>query len=64
MKRQSRQWTSVITKAQKISFAKVQDLNHADHIFDKQVVIHKEFVAEGQTVNSAFYVEVIGRLSE
>jgi hypothetical protein len=30
--------------------------------FDKQDVIHKEFVPEGQTANSAFYVEVIGRL--
>jgi hypothetical protein len=28
---------------------------------DKQVVIHKEFVPEGQIVNSVFYVEVIGR---
>jgi hypothetical protein len=25
-------------------------------------VIHKEFVPEGQTVNSAFYIEFIGRL--
>jgi hypothetical protein len=25
----------VITKAQNLSFAKAQDLNHADHIFDK-----------------------------
>jgi hypothetical protein len=30
--------------------------------FDKQGVIHKECVPEGQTVNSAFYIEVIGRL--
>jgi hypothetical protein len=30
--------------------------------FDKQGVIHNEFVLEGQKVNSAFYVEVIGRL--
>jgi hypothetical protein len=30
--------------------------------FDKQGVIHKEFVPEGQTVNSVFYLEVIGRL--
>jgi hypothetical protein len=30
--------------------------------FDKQGVIHKELVPEGQTVNSAFYVEVLGRL--
>jgi hypothetical protein len=32
--------------------------------FDKEVASHKEFVPEGQTVNSAFYVEVIGRLSK
>jgi histone-lysine N-methyltransferase SETMAR len=32
------------------------------HFFDKQGVIHKEFVSERQAVNSAFYVEVIGRL--
>jgi hypothetical protein len=30
--------------------------------FDKQGVIHKEFVPEGQTINSVFYAEVIGRL--
>jgi hypothetical protein len=30
--------------------------------FGKQGVIHKEFVPEGQTVNSLFYVDVIGRL--
>jgi hypothetical protein len=52
----------VITKAQENSLAKVQDQNHVDHIFGKQGVIDKEFVPEGQTVNSAFYVEDIGRL--
>jgi hypothetical protein len=30
--------------------------------FDKQGGIHKEICVEGQTVNSALYVEVIGRL--
>jgi hypothetical protein len=30
--------------------------------FDKQGVIHKQFVPEGQAVNSDFYVEVIRRL--
>jgi hypothetical protein len=29
---------------------------------DKQGVIHKKIVPEGQTVNSAYYFEVIGRL--
>jgi hypothetical protein len=46
----------------KVSFKNIQDQNHADYIFDKQGVIHKEFVPEGQTVSSAFWVEVIGRL--
>jgi hypothetical protein len=49
--------------SQKVSFAKVQDQNHDDHIFfKKQPVIHKEFAPERQRVNSAFYFEVIGRL--
>jgi hypothetical protein len=30
--------------------------------FDKQDVIHKELLPEGQTVNTALYTEVIGRL--
>jgi hypothetical protein len=30
--------------------------------FDKQGVVHKEFVPKGHTVCSAFYIEVIGRL--
>jgi hypothetical protein len=29
--------------------------------FDKQGVIHKEFVPEGQRANSVLYVEIIGR---
>jgi hypothetical protein len=40
----------VIINAQKVLFAKIQDQNHADHIFfNKQVVIHKEFVHEWQS---------------
>jgi hypothetical protein len=31
-------------------------------VFDKQRVIHKEYALEGQRVNSAFCVEVVGRL--
>jgi hypothetical protein len=52
---------SVITKVQNISFAEVQDQTMLIKFFDKQSVIHKEFVPEGQVVNSAFYVELIGR---
>jgi hypothetical protein len=32
------------------------------HFFGKQLVIHKEFVPEGQTASNAFYAEFIGRL--
>ena len=32
--------------------------------FDQKGIIHKEFVPPGQTVNAAFYVEVLKRLQE
>jgi hypothetical protein len=55
------QWTSKSSsRPQNVSSAKVQDKNDADHIFDKQGVIRIKFVPEGQIVDSAIYVEVIG----
>jgi hypothetical protein len=35
----------IITTVQKLSFGKVEDQNHADHIFEKQVVVHKKICA-------------------
>ena len=32
--------------------------------FDQKGIVHKEFVPPGQTVNAAFYVEVLRRLQE
>ena len=32
--------------------------------FDHKAIVHKEFVPLGQTVNAAFYVEVLKRLRE
>jgi len=32
--------------------------------FDLKGIVHKEFVSPGQTVNAAFYVEVLKRLQE
>jgi hypothetical protein len=32
--------------------------------FDIKEIVHKEFVLEGQTVNSAYYCEVLRRLRE
>jgi hypothetical protein len=45
-----------VIEAQKVSFAKSKIKTMLMTFFDKQVVIHKEFVPEGQTVNNAFYV--------
>ena len=32
--------------------------------YDQKGIVHKEFVPPGQTVNAAFYVEVLKRLRE
>jgi histone-lysine N-methyltransferase SETMAR len=62
-KRQSMQWTfKVIIKAQKFRLQKSTIKIMLITFFHKHGVIHKEFVPEGQKVNSSFYVEVIGRL--
>jgi histone-lysine N-methyltransferase SETMAR len=52
----------VITKAQMFRLKKFKIKTMLITLFNTQVVIHKEFVPEGRTVNSAFFVEVIGRL--
>jgi hypothetical protein len=41
---------------------KVLQQDHVDNIFDSQGVVHKEFVAEGKTVNSEFYKGVMDHL--
>jgi histone-lysine N-methyltransferase SETMAR len=65
MKQQSMQWTSKPSlRPKKFRLQKSKIKTMLITFFDKQVVIHKEFVPEGHTVNSAFYVEVIGRLIE
>jgi hypothetical protein len=57
------QWTSKLSpRPRKFRLQTSQIKTIPITFFDKQVVIHKEFVPEEQTVNSVFYVEVIGRL--
>jgi hypothetical protein len=51
----------VIIKAQKFRLQKSKIKTMLITFFDKQGVTHLESVSEGQTANSAFYVEVIGR---
>jgi hypothetical protein len=65
MKRQSMQWTSKLSpkpKKFRLQTSKIKTMLIT--FFDKQGVINKESVPEGQRVNSAFYVKVIGRLLE
>jgi hypothetical protein len=52
----------VITKAQNFRLQKFKIKTMLITFFVKQGVIHKEFVSEGQTVDSDFYVDVIERL--
>jgi hypothetical protein len=58
-KRQSMQWTSKSSSRPKTFRLQKTKIKTMILFFDKQCVIHKEFVPEGQRVNSAFYVEVI-----
>ena len=40
----------------------IQSENNVDCLFDAKGVVHKEFVPQGQTVNAAYYVDVLERL--
>jgi hypothetical protein len=56
-------WTSKLSRRlRKLRLQKSKIKTMLITFFDQQSVIHKEFVPEGQRVNSAFYIEVIGRL--
>jgi hypothetical protein len=62
-KRQSMQWTSKSSgMPKKFHLQKSKIKTTLTTFFDTHGLIHKGFVPEGQIVNSAFYVEVIGRL--
>jgi hypothetical protein len=60
MKRQSIQWTSKSSSKSKNFFCKSPWFNPCwSHIFDRQVVTHKQFVPKGPTGNRALYFEII-----
>jgi len=62
-KRQSMEWRSPSSprhKKSRLQKSKVKTMLIA--FFDSDSIIHKEFVPAGQTVNSAFYEEVLKRL--
>ena len=64
-KRQSAEWRmkrSPCPKQARISRSRVKNMIIA--FFDRRGIMHKEFVPPGQTVNHAFYKDVLERLSK
>ncbi|XP_029163422.1 protein GVQW3-like [Nylanderia fulva] len=62
-KRQSAEWQTPASPRQKkarMSTSRIKAMLIV--FFDKRGVVHHEFVPEGQTVNAAFYVQVLDRL--
>jgi len=57
-----RSGTPSITPSKESSHEQIPDQGDADCLFDKRGVVHYEFVPEGQTVNAAFYVQVLDGL--
>jgi hypothetical protein len=51
---------TIIREVKKVLLAKIEDQND-ELLFDKQCVIHKEFVHKGKTVNTEFYRQVLER---
>ncbi|GFX68542.1 histone-lysine N-methyltransferase SETMAR [Trichonephila clavipes] len=64
-KRQSNEWhTPQSSRQKKARMSKSRMKAMLIVFFDKNGVVHSEFVPEGQTVNGAFYVEVLKRLKQ
>lgn len=63
MKRQSSEWhTSESPRPKKARMSKSKVKTMLIVFFDAKVVVHKEFVPQGQTVNATYYVDVLDRL--
>lgn len=62
-KRQSAEWhTPASPKPKKARMSKSRVKTMLIVFFDAKGVVHKEFVPQGQTVNAAYYVDVLERL--
>jgi hypothetical protein len=53
-----------VTSPKKSSNEQIKNQMNAHSFFDSCGIVHKEFVPPGQTVNQAFYQEVLGRLRQ
>ncbi|XP_054737795.1 histone-lysine N-methyltransferase SETMAR-like [Anastrepha obliqua] len=62
-KRQSAEWkTKGEPKAKKLRFQKSRIKTMLITLYDSKCIVHKEFVAEGQTINGQYYLQVLHRL--
>ena len=50
------------TTSQKCAAIEVKCQDDADFFFDANGIVHSEFIPKGQTVNQAFYLQVLKRL--
>ena len=48
-----------ITTSEKSKNEQVKNKTHAHLLFDSQVIVHTEFVPQGQTVNQFYYREIL-----
>ena len=55
---------SGVTSTEQGKAGEKQHQVNVDFFFDHKGIVHKEIVTPGQTVNAAFYVEVLKRLRE
>ena len=53
---------SGVTSTEEGKASEKQHQVNVDLFFDQKRTVHKEFVPPGQTINDAFYVEVLKRL--
>jgi len=51
--------TERFAKTEKIKEKQIKNQSYVDGFFDCHGTVHHEFAPEGQTVNAAFYVEVL-----
>jgi hypothetical protein len=63
-KRQNIQWKTQFTSAEKTLMCPSQFKTILMCFFDHKMIVHYEFIAQGQTVNQQYYLETLTRLRE
>jgi alpha-L-fucosidase len=56
--------TAVIPTTQESSHVEITNEDNAHKFFRYQGIVHSEFIPQGQSINQAYYVEILKRLFE